>query len=55
MRNALASRHPHIAAGGDVDTAVLCTTISAGMVLARRYLTGRGIDQEFADQYGSPL
>jgi hypothetical protein len=36
-----------------VDLGVLYSTVSAGMLLARRYLTGRGIDQEFADRYGS--
>lgn len=55
MSHALTSRKRHIGAAAAVDKAVLYTTISAGMVLARRYLTGRGIDQAFADQYGSPF
>lgn len=55
MSHALTSRHRRIAAAAAVDKAVLYTTISAGMVLARRYLTGRGVDQAFADQYGSPF
>lgn len=55
MSNALTSRHRRVAAAAAVDEAVLYTSISAGMVLARRYLTGRGIDQGFADQYGSPF
>ncbi|MFI6856527.1 hypothetical protein [Streptomyces sp. NPDC050416] len=36
-----------------VDLGILYTTISAGMMLVRRYLTGRGVDQAFADRYGS--
>ncbi|MFF7158094.1 hypothetical protein [Streptomyces sp. NPDC008139] len=28
-------------------------TVSAGMLLARKYLVGRGVDQDFADRYGS--
>ncbi|WP_411097192.1 hypothetical protein [Streptomyces sp. 020-2-3H-GM] len=55
MSHALTSRHRRIAAAATVDKAVLYTTISAGMILARRYLTSRGIDQAFADQYGSPF
>ncbi|MFF4248610.1 hypothetical protein ACFYY2_29655 [Streptomyces sp. NPDC001822] len=55
MSNALTSRKRRIDAAAAVDKAVLYTSISAGMVLARRYLTGRGIDQGFADQYGSPF
>ncbi|MEU2800264.1 hypothetical protein [Streptomyces sp. NPDC007117] len=55
MSHALTSRHRRIAAAATVDKAVLYTTISAGMILARRYLTARGIDQAFADQYGSPF
>ncbi|MFJ7413039.1 hypothetical protein ACIQWZ_19810 [Streptomyces sp. NPDC098077] len=55
MSHALTSRHRRIAAAAAVDKAVLYTTISAGMVLARRYLTARGVDQAFADQYGSPF
>lgn len=47
----LAHRHLNAAAGVGED--VLYYTLSAGMVLARRYLTGRGIDQAFADRYGS--
>ncbi|MGW6287841.1 hypothetical protein [Streptomyces sp. NPDC055107] len=55
MSHALTTRHRRLAAAAAVDKAVLYTTISAGMVLARRYLTGRGVDQAFADQYGSPF
>ncbi|MEV7427030.1 hypothetical protein [Streptomyces sp. NPDC091212] len=55
MSNFLTSRHRRIAAAASVDKAVLYTVISSGMVLARRYLTGRGVDQQFADQYGSPF
>lgn len=47
----IASRH--VAAAKGVEQGVLYATISAGMVLARPYLTGRGIDQGFADRYGS--
>lgn len=55
MSHALTTRHRRLAAAAAVDKAVLYTTISAGMVLARRYLTSRGVDQAFADQYGSPF
>ncbi|MFJ7242375.1 hypothetical protein ACIQWB_35350 [Streptomyces olivaceus] len=53
MSHALTSRKRHLNAANGVDLGVLYTTVSAGMLLARRYLTGRGIDQEFADRYGS--
>lgn len=53
MSHALTSRHRHVNAAKAVDLGVLYTSISAGMLLARRYLTGRGIDQDFADRYGS--
>lgn len=53
MSHALTSRQRHIKASQAVDLGVLYSTVSAGMLLARRYLTGRGIDQEFADRYGS--
>ncbi|MFE7229849.1 hypothetical protein ACFVAF_04075 [Streptomyces sp. NPDC057596] len=53
MSNALTSRQRHLNAVTGVDLGVLYTVISAGMVLVRRYLTGRGIDQDFADRYGS--
>jgi hypothetical protein len=46
-------RQRHVRAAQAVDLGVLYSSISAGMVLARRYLTGRGIDQGFADRYGS--
>lgn len=46
-------RQRHLHAAQAVDLGVLYTTISAGMLLVRRYLTGRGIDQDFADRYGS--
>lgn len=59
MSHALITRRPiasrTLAAAASVDKGVLYSTISAGMVLARRYLTGRGIDQSFADRYGSPF
>lgn len=55
MSHALTSRRRHLNAVTAVDLGVLYTTISAGMVLARRYLTGRGVDQDFADRYGSPF
>ncbi|MEU9183337.1 hypothetical protein AB0D14_01965 [Streptomyces sp. NPDC048484] len=53
MSHALTSRQRHIKAASAVDLGVLYSTISAGMLLIRRYLTGRGVDQEFADRYGS--
>jgi len=53
VSHALTSRQRHIKASQAVDLGVLYSTVSAGMLLARRYLTGRGIDQEFADRYGS--
>ncbi|MFE7648653.1 hypothetical protein [Streptomyces phaeoluteigriseus] len=53
MSHALTSRQRNIKAATVVDLGVLYSTISAGMLLVRRYLTGRGIDQEFADRYGS--
>lgn len=53
MSNALTSRQRHIKAATAVDLGVLYSTVSAGMLLVRRYLTGRGVDQEFADRYGS--
>lgn len=53
MSHALTSRQRHVSAAQAVDLGVLYTTISAGMLLVRRYLTGRGIDQDFADRYGS--
>ncbi|WP_405994075.1 hypothetical protein [Streptomyces sp. NBC_00986] len=53
MAHAAMLRRRTLAAAQDVDLGVLYTTISAGILLARRYLTGRGIDQDFADRYGS--
>jgi hypothetical protein len=53
VSHALTSRQRHVNAAQAVDLGVLYTTISAGMLLVRRYLTGRGIDQDFADRYGS--
>jgi hypothetical protein len=53
VSHALTSRQRHVNAAQAVDLGVLYTAISAGMLLARRYLTGRGIDQDFADRYGS--
>ncbi|MFI9174873.1 hypothetical protein [Streptomyces lincolnensis] len=53
MANAIALRQRHVRAAQAVDLRVLYTSISAGMLLVRRYLTGRGVDQEFADRYGS--
>lgn len=53
MANSIAPRLRHLNAAQSVDVGVLYSTISAGMLLARRYLTGRGIDQAFADRYGS--
>lgn len=53
MSHALTSRQRHIKAATAVDLGVFYSTLSAGMLLVRRYLTGRGIDQEFADRYGS--
>lgn len=53
MSHALTSRQRHIKAATAVDLGVFYSAISAGMTLVRRYLTGRGIDQEFADRYGS--
>ncbi|MEV5611527.1 hypothetical protein [Streptomyces sp. NPDC052225] len=53
MSHALTSRKRHVNAAQSIDVGVLYSTISAGMILARRYLTGRGIDQDFADRYGS--
>jgi len=38
-----------------VDRGVLYTTISAGMILARAFLTSRGTTAAFADRYGSPF
>ncbi|MFD3521656.1 hypothetical protein [Streptomyces sp. NPDC058653] len=59
MSHTLITRRPiasrTLAAAASVDKGVLYSTISAGMVLARRYLTGRGVDQSFADRYGSPF
>lgn len=49
------SRHRIVAAASAVSRGVLYTTISAGMVLARTYMTGRGVDQDFANRYGSPF
>lgn len=46
-------RQRHVRAAQAVDLGVFYSTLSAGMILARRYLTGRGIDQDFADRYGS--
>jgi hypothetical protein len=43
----------HLAAAAAVDEGLAYSTISAGMLLARKYLTGRGVDQAFADRYGS--
>lgn len=53
MSHALTSRQRHIKAATAVDLGVFYSTVSAGMLLVRRYLTGRGVDQEFADRYGS--
>ncbi|MFJ5306160.1 hypothetical protein [Streptomyces sp. NPDC088350] len=53
MAHAAMLRQRHIRAAQAVDLGVLYTSISAGMLLARRYLTGRGIDQELPDRYGS--
>ncbi|MFG2225363.1 hypothetical protein [Streptomyces sp. NPDC048644] len=43
----------HVSAAAHVDTSVLYTTISAGMILIRRYLVAAGATGEFADRYGS--
>ena len=53
MANAIALRQRRVRAAQAVDLGVLYSTISAGMLLVRRYLTGRGVDQAFADRYGS--
>ncbi|MFB6567346.1 hypothetical protein [Streptomyces noursei] len=53
MSHSLTPRRRHIAAVCGLDLGVLYTAISAGMLLVRRYLTGRGIDEAFADRYGS--
>lgn len=53
MAHAAMLRQRHVRAAQAVDLGVLYSSISAGMLLVRRYLTGRGIDQEFADRYGS--
>lgn len=53
MSHALTSRQRHLKAATGVDLGVFYSTLSAGMLLVRRYLVGRGIDQEFADRYGS--
>ena len=53
MSHALTSRRRTLNAVTGIDLGVLYTTISAGMLLVRRYLTGRDVDQDFADRYGS--
>ncbi|WPO69945.1 hypothetical protein [Streptomyces sp. KN37] len=53
MSHSIAPRQRHLNAAQGVDLGVLYSTVSAGMLLVRRYLTGRGIDQAFADRYGS--
>lgn len=53
MSHSTALRHRHLAAASGVNVDVLYSAISAGMLLVRRYLTGRGVDQAFADRYGS--
>ncbi|TBO57527.1 hypothetical protein EYS09_22205 [Streptomyces kasugaensis] len=50
-RRRIAQRHLNAAAHVNHD--VLYTTISAGMILIRRYLVDRGATPEFADRYGS--
>jgi len=42
-----------ITAVASLNQGVLYTAISAGMILARRFLTARGAEPEFADRYGS--
>ena len=53
MSHAMEPRRRTLIAVNGVDLGVLYSTISAGMLLVRRYLTGRGVDQAFADRYGS--
>lgn len=53
MSSPVALRQRHLNAAQAVDLGVLYSTVSAGMLMVRRYLTGRGVDQEFADRYGS--
>lgn len=53
MSHALTYRRRTLKAASAVDLGVLYSTVSAGMLLVRRYLTGRGVDQAFADRYGS--
>ncbi|MGW1840678.1 hypothetical protein [Streptomyces sp. NPDC002067] len=50
-RRSVARRH--ISAAARVDTGVLYSTLSAGMILIRHYLVDRGATAEFADRYGS--
>jgi len=50
-RRAFARRH--LKAAAHVNRGVLYTAISAGMILARAFLTSRGTTAEFADRYGS--
>lgn len=50
-RRAVARRH--ISAAARVDTGVLYATLSAGMILVRRFLVARGTTTEFADRFGS--
>jgi hypothetical protein len=50
-RRRIAQRHLNAAAHVNHD--VLYTTISAGMILIRRYLVDHGATPEFADRYGS--
>lgn len=53
MSHSITPRRRTLNAANGIDLGVLYSTISAGMLLVRRYLTGRGIDQDFADRYGS--
>ncbi|MFJ2964231.1 hypothetical protein ACIPIC_18270 [Streptomyces collinus] len=53
MSHSRTPRSRTLSAVNGVDLGILYTTISAGMLLVRRYLTGRGVDQTFADRYGS--
>jgi len=51
IRRPIARRH--LRAAEHVTVGVLYTTLSAGMLLVRRYLVQRGCEQAFADRYGS--
>ncbi|MFH9225918.1 hypothetical protein [Streptomyces lydicus] len=53
MSNSTSFRRRHLAAATGLDMGVLYTALSAGMLLVRRYLAGRGVDEAFADRYGS--